>query len=69
MSNFGNFNDFDKRFNRTQRFIKVWFVFVAVLALTIMGGIGYAIYSVATDPGQIGEAVGEVVKGYNETVK
>jgi hypothetical protein len=32
---------FDKEFNRMQRFIKGWFVFVALLALTLLGGGAY----------------------------
>jgi hypothetical protein len=50
-------------------FAKLWFAFVLILVLCIWGTLGYAVYSVVTNPAIIGQVAGEIVKGYNETGK
>lgn len=37
---------FDRDFDRTQKFLKGWFIFVALLALSLLGGIVYTVYKV-----------------------
>lgn len=61
--------DFDQSFNRTRRAVNTGMIIALTLVVAFWIAVGYAIYSVASDPGQLGEAAGEVVKGYNETVK
>ena len=52
---------------RTPIFFKIWFGFVALLALSIMGGMVYALVLVVqAGPKGIGQQIGAVVKGYNE---
>ena len=52
-------------------FFKVWFFFVLSIVLTIFAVVGYSFYSVASNPNatarEIGQLIGEVSKGYNET--
>lgn len=40
-----DFDDLDKLFNRTQKIVTGWFIFVALLALSLIGGAVYVIYS------------------------
>jgi hypothetical protein len=40
------FDDFDKDFQRMNRFIYVWFVLVALVMLAILGGIGFVVFKV-----------------------
>lgn len=39
-------DDFDKESKQTIRFVKASFIFVALLAITMCAGIGFAVYSV-----------------------
>ena len=39
-------NDFDKQFNRMQKFAIGWFIFVALLALAVLGSIGFVVFKV-----------------------
>jgi hypothetical protein len=41
-----DFDDFDRKFDRAQKFIGVWFVFVALLTAALMGGGIYTVYRV-----------------------
>lgn len=50
-------------------FFKLWFAFVALLALTIIGGTAYAVVTIATQPELLGQAAGKVVSGFRETSK
>ena len=64
-----DFDNFDKNFRRMQIFVKIWFAFIAILMITMVSVAGWAIYEVSNDPAMIGRTVGEVVKGYEETVQ
>lgn len=35
---------FDKQFDKAQKFAKVWFAFVALLALALLSGVVFVIY-------------------------
>ena len=37
------FEDFDKKFERVQKFAVGWFIFVALLALSLLGGGVYVV--------------------------
>ena len=37
-------DDFDKNFNRMQKFAIGWFIFVGLLAIAILGSIGFVVY-------------------------
>lgn len=53
-------------------FFRVWFVFVAILALSAMGFSIYVAvkaFTLANDPAAIGRYVGEMQRGYNEVTK
>jgi len=39
-------NDFDKEFESTSRFIKASFIFIALLAITMLTGLGIVVYKV-----------------------
>lgn len=54
---------------KTPLFFKVWFAFCFCGVLLIWGVVGYSMYTVATDPAVLGRIAGEVVSGFNETVK
>lgn len=54
---------------KTPLFFKVWFAFLFCVVLLVWSAVGYAIYTVVTDPAIIGRAAGEVVSGFNQTVK
>lgn len=47
-------------------FFKLWFAFVAILALTIMAGSLYFIYVLVSNPEAIGEYVGLIAKGFSQ---
>ena len=52
-------------------FFKIWFGFGALLVLSVFGFyifVGVQAVSMADDPNAIGSYVGEVVKGFNDTV-
>lgn len=49
-------------------FFKLWFVFVATLAIGIFALVGFSIYSIVSDPAVIGRFVGEIEQGYITTV-
>lgn len=52
-------------------FFKFWFGFVALLAVSIIGlyiFIAVQAVSMVDDPEAIGSFVGEIVKGFNDTV-
>ena len=57
-------NDF-----KTPLFFKVWFAFVAILALSIIGVAGFGVFSIASDPAVIGRIAGQVVSGFKETAE
>ena len=40
------FEDFDKKVNRVQNLAIGWFVFVALMALGSLAGVGYVIYRI-----------------------
>lgn len=40
------FDDFDKEFNRMQKFAYGWFIFVALLTVALLGGIGFVVFKV-----------------------
>lgn len=61
--------NFDRNFNLVQYFVYGWIIFAVTLLVVIYATIGYIGYNVATDPGVIGRAAGEIVKQYNDTVK
>ena len=46
-----SFDDFDKDFNRMQKFAYGWFIFVALLIVTILGGIGVVGFKVVAQVG------------------
>lgn len=54
--------------SRIPRFFTLWFVFCAILAVTITGFTGFVIYSVVTDPEIIGVYIAEIMNGYNSAV-
>lgn len=48
-------------------FFKLWFGFVACLAISVFIGFGYFIFSVASaGPEGIGKSIGAVVRGFEE---
>ena len=48
-------------------FFKLWFAFVALLALTIIGGVAYVLVSVASHgPEGIGREVGRFIRGIED---
>ena len=52
-------------------FFKLWFAFVAVLVMSVFGFyifVAVQAVSMADDPEAIGSYVGEIVKGFNDTV-
>lgn len=40
------FDEFDKEFNRMQKFAYGWFIFVALLTVALLGGIGFVVFKV-----------------------
>jgi hypothetical protein len=54
-------------FSRVPLFFRLWFAFVGLLAVAIIGTAIWAVVSLSSDPSQIGRLAGEVVKGYQET--
>lgn len=50
-------------------FFKIWFVFVASLAVTIIAGVAYlGISVIQSGPEGVGREIGKIVKSYRETV-
>ena len=49
-------------------FFKLWFAFVAILAVSLSVGVAAIIYSVISDPAVIGSFVAEIMNGYNGTI-
>ena len=43
-----NFDDFDKQFNRMQKFAVGWTVFVALIAIAILSGIAFVAFKLLT---------------------
>ena len=39
-------DDFDKKFNRASKLMVAWFVFVALLALSLLGGAVYVVIQI-----------------------
>jgi hypothetical protein len=39
-----HFDDFDKEFKRMNKFINAWFIFVAVIMLAMLGGVGFVVF-------------------------
>ena len=39
-----DFNDFDKQFDKLQKFAIGWTLFVALIAIAILGGIAFVVY-------------------------
>ena len=37
---------FDRDFDRMQKFAQVWFIFVALLALSLLGGVVFTVYKI-----------------------
>lgn len=62
-------NDFDFPRPRIPLFFKLWFAFVALMAISILGLIVYVVVSVASDPAMLGRIAGEVISGFNEASK
>lgn len=71
-----NIRQFDEDFARSRRNFRIMsrfvFGFIGFVFVLVIGGFiasGYVVYQVAKDPSVIGNVAGEVVKGFNETVK
>ncbi len=45
-------------------FFKLWFAFVAALALCVFGSVFTVLYTVATDPAIIGRSAGKIIQGF-----
>jgi len=39
-----HFKNFDKKFNRIWTFAWIWIIFCMVLALALLGGLGFVVY-------------------------
>lgn len=50
-------------------FFKLWFAFVAILALSIIGLTIWGGFQVVNDPAAIGRVAGQIVSGFQEQVK
>ena len=46
--------------------LKLWFGFVAVVAISLVALCGWAIWAAASDPASIGRFAGEIAHGFNE---
>lgn len=57
-------SEFDRSFRRAQRLMKIWFIFILCLVLTVFVGVSYTIYSVLTQPEIVGEFAGRIASGY-----
>lgn len=57
---------FERDWNRTRKIMRLWAIFVALVSLTIFVGVGYTIFSVATNPASVGEFVGQIEQGYKK---
>jgi len=64
MRDFNDFSDFGRP--RIPLFFKLWFGFVALLALSILAGMIYVVVTVGSDPAILGRMVGEIVSGFRE---
>ena len=57
----------------TPLWFKLYMGFLFLFALTLFGTVGYAIFTVVStvtsDPAVLGRIAGEIVSGYNATVK
>lgn len=48
--------------------LNVWFVFVAIMVLSISGLMGWVVFSLVKNPTLIGEFIGSAVNGYQTAV-
>ena len=64
-----NYNRRNSVFGDVPVMFKIVFGIQLVVILSIMGLIGYGIFSVVSDPALIGRIAGQVVNGYNSVAK
>lgn len=62
------FETLDKEYNRTYFLVRVVFVFIICLWLTILSAFGYLAYTVISDPGVVGRTAGNIVTEFNKQV-
>lgn len=59
------FENFGRR-NRIPVFFKLWFAFVMLLALVIIGGQIWLGATILTSPDTVGRFIGEIVDGFED---
>ena len=62
-----NFNDFDRRFSRTETVFNIIFVFQIIFGLVILAGTVYVVWYLFHNPQAIGEFFGNIAKGFNQS--